>query len=121
MPWTVIEQEIRIRIKPNKTKILKCDGIERRLVVSNDGHEIGIKTGVQTDQSKAITYDMVKYAYEVLTKKGRFDSADFQRKYKSKYKAAPCRFSMVGGVLVELGAARLISVGGRRSCYYTRP
>ena len=120
MTWNIIEQEIRTRIKPNTTTILKCDGTGRRLVVSNDGVRIGMETGVQTHQTKAITYSMIKYAYDTLTRKGRFDSSDFQKDYKGKYRAAPCRYSMIGGVLVELGVARLTSVGSSRSCYYTK-
>jgi hypothetical protein len=120
MTWNTLEQGLKIRIIPKKTRILKCDGTGRRLVVSNDGAKIGIETGVQTTQIKAITYDMIKNAYETLIAKGRFDSSDFRKKYLSEYEAGPCRYSMVGGVLVELGVARLISARSNRSCYYLK-
>jgi hypothetical protein len=120
MAWKIVEQKIKSRIIPQKTRILKCDGASRRLVVSNDGLRIGMQTGVQTAQTKAITYDMIKNAYETLIRKGRFDSSDFRKKYQNEYESAPCRYSMVGGVLVELEVARLISVGSRRSCHYIK-
>ncbi|HPD60300.1 MAG TPA: hypothetical protein PKV48_00865 [Thermodesulfobacteriota bacterium] len=120
MTWNIIEQELKSSIIPKRTRILKCDGTGRRLVVSNDGVKIGMETGVQTAQTKAITYDMIKNAYETLIGKGRFDSRDFRKKYQSEYEAGPCRYSMVGGVLVELGVARLMSAGSSRSCYYLK-
>lgn len=120
MTWNTIEQKLKSNIIPKRTKILKSDGTGRRLVVSNDGAKIGMETGVQTTQTKAITYDMIKNAYETLIGKGRFDSSDFRKKYRSEYEAGPCRYSMVGGVLVELGVARLMSAGSKRSCYYLK-
>ncbi len=118
MTWNIVEQEIRIQIKPNKARILKCVGTARRPVITNDGVKIGMKTGVQTNQTKAITYDMIKYAYDTLIQKGMFDSRDFRKNYNGEYKDAPCRYSMVGGILVELGIARRISTG--RSCNYQK-
>jgi len=120
MTWSIIEQKLKSHIIPKKNKILKCDGNGRRLVVSNDGVKIGMETGLQTAQTKAITYDMIKNAYETLMEKGRFDSSDFRKKYQSEYEAGPCRYSIVGGVLVELGVARLKSARSNRSCYYLK-
>jgi len=120
MTWNIIEQELKSRIIPKRTRILKCDGTGRRLVVSNDGVKIGMETGVQTAQTKAITYDMIRNAYETLIGKGRFDSSDFRKNYQSEYAAGQCRYSMVGGVLVELGVARLMSARSNRSCYYLK-
>jgi len=120
MTWNIIEQKLKNNIIPKRTKILKCDGAGRRLVVSNDGVKIGMETGLQTAQTKAITYEMIKNAYESLIGKGRFDSSDFRKKYQSEYEAGPCRYSMVGGVLVELGVARLMSAVSSRSCYYVK-
>lgn len=49
MQWTQVRQMIRTQIRPGKTAILKCDGIERRPVTSNRAEKIvGMKTGVQT-------------------------------------------------------------------------
>ena len=79
-----------------------------------------VETGVHIAQTKAITYDMIKNAYETLIGRGRFDSSDFREKYQNEYEAGPCRYSMVGGVLVELGVARLMSAGSNRSCYYLK-
>lgn len=120
MTWNIIEQKLKSLIIPKRTKILKCDGTGRRLVVSNDGVKIGMKTGVQTAQTKAITYDMIRNAYETLIGKGRFDSSDFRKKYQREYEAGTCRYSMVGGILVELGVARLMPDGSNRSCYYLK-
>jgi len=120
MTWNIIEQKLKSRIIPKHTRILKSDGTGRRLVVSNDGVKIGMETGVQTAQTKAITYDMIRNAYETLVGKGRFDSSDFRKKYQREYEAGPCRYSMVGGVLVELGVARLMSARSNRSCYYLK-
>jgi len=120
MTWDIIEQKLKNNIIPKRTKILKCDGTERRLVVSNDGVKIGMETGAQTAQTKAITYDMIRNAYETLIEKGRFDSSDFRKRYQSEYETGPCRYSMVGGVLVELGVAHLMPAGSSRSCYYLK-
>jgi len=120
MTRSIIEQELKSRIIPKRTRIMKCDGTGGRLVVSNDGVKIRMETGVQTAQTKAITYDMIRNAYETLVGKGIFDSSDFRKKYQREYEASPSRYSMVGGVLVELGVARLMSARRNRSCYYLK-
>ena len=120
MTWNIIEQKLKSLIIPKRTRILKCDGTGRRLVVSNDGVKIGMRTGVQTAQTKSITYDMIRNAYETLIGKGIFDSSDFRKKYQSEYEAGTCRYSMVGGILVELEVARLMPDGSSRSCYYLK-
>jgi len=48
MTWNIIEQKLKNRIIPKRTRILKCDGTGRRLVVSNDGVKI---TLLRSDQA----------------------------------------------------------------------
>lgn len=107
MTWQEIEHRLHLEIRPGSSSILKADGRERRTVTSNRGRRIGMRTGVTTKQTKAIDYDMIRDAFETLMLRGRFDSADFRRRFRRAYDAAPCRFSMTGGVLVELGLASL--------------
>ena len=45
MAGNIIEQKLKSRIIPKRTRILKCDGTGRRPVVSNDG----VKTNIGRD------------------------------------------------------------------------
>ena len=105
MTWDELEKRIKAEIRPKESAILKADGDERRPVVSNDGQEIGMRTGRKTDSVHTISYAMIQYALETLAQTGRFDSNDFRRRFASEYKNASCRYTMTGGVLVELRVA----------------
>jgi hypothetical protein len=71
-------------------------------------------------QSKAITYEMIEYAFDVLQRTGRFDSRDFRSRFAAEYAAAPCRYSMTGGVLVEVGVATIVPGEGDEECHYLK-
>jgi len=73
---------------------------------------------VKTAQTKTISYKMLEYAMAVLNRTGRFTSASFRERFRTEYAAAPCRFSMTGGVLVEIGAATLVPGHREGSCGY---
>jgi hypothetical protein len=118
MNWAKVELLIRKRIIPRETEVLKCDGVERRQVTSNRGDKIGMRTGVTSFQTKAISYEMLCYAFETLQTTGRFDSRAFRSKFSEEYAAAPCRYSMTGGVLVEVGVATLVAGDSEDGCYY---
>jgi hypothetical protein len=118
--WSELEERIKKEIKPNSSYILKCDGIGRRRVTSNKNRKIGMQTGSTPNQTKAITYEMVEFAFGMLLSNGRFDSRDFRDQFKAKYKAGPCRFSMTGGVLVELDVAEIVPAENEEACYYFR-
>lgn len=120
MTWQELQHRIQLEIRPNHSSILKSDGVERRPVTSNNGNKIGMRTGVKSPQSKAITYEMIRYAFEVLSAKGRFDSEDFRIHFNREYEAAPCRFSMTGGILVELGLATILPSQDDERCCYTK-
>ena len=79
-----------------------------------------MRTGVNTDQSKTVTYEMIEYAYETLIRTGRFDSANFRARFKDQYAAGPCRFSMTGGILVELGIAEIEPSEDQTTCSYVK-
>lgn len=117
MTWQQLENRIRSEIQPNHKGILKCRGDERRPVVSNDGKEITMRTGVKTNSSKSITYEMIKFAFEKIESGEDFDSSYYQKHYPNEYINGPCRYSMVGGILVEMEEAERIPVG-RNSCIY---
>jgi hypothetical protein len=51
---------------------------------------------------------------------GSFDSTDFRARFNDEYNAAPCRFSMTGGILVELGMANLVPGLNEKTCRYTK-
>jgi hypothetical protein len=80
-----------------------------------------MRTGAATKQTKTISYDMLRHAFETLEECGRFDSGDFRSKFAEAYDAAQCRFSMTGGVLVEVGLAELIPGTGEKACHYVKP
>jgi hypothetical protein len=80
-----------------------------------------MRTGAATKQTKTISYDMLRYAFETLERCGRFDSSDFHSKFAEAYDAAPCRFSMTGGVLVEVGLAEIVRGPSDKTCHYVRP
>jgi len=117
MDWSEAERRIRRQIVP-ASAVLKCDGIERRKIVSNGTDRITIRTGVSTSQTKTISYEMLKHAFDVLETTGRFDSAAFRRKFQREYAAAPCRYSMTGGVLVEVGVAEIEPGRSEGRCRY---
>ncbi|HLB47078.1 MAG TPA: hypothetical protein VJL59_08620 [Anaerolineales bacterium] len=119
MTWKELEKRIQREIRPRKSAILKADGKERRIVTSNKGGKIGMRTGKETNNTKAVTYEMIRFAFDTVSREGRFDSDDFRNGFRDKYNAAPCRFSMTGGVLVELGIADLIPSEDETTCYYT--
>lgn len=119
MNWTEALRLIRDRIQAGETRILKCDGVARRLVTAHRDSKISMRTGVQTAQQKAITYEMLEFALGRIQSTGRFTSDDFRDRFGREYKAAPCRYSMTGGVLVEIGVARLVP-GDGDSCIYLR-
>ncbi len=114
-----IESRILREIQPGKTCILKSDGREARKVTANANQKISMRVGVRTKQTKAISYEMVRHAYETLKIKGRYDSSDFREKFDQEYTAAPCRFSMTGGILVELDLARIMPAKRGLPAYYT--
>lgn len=120
MRWPQVEQRIKAQVVVGSTGILKCDGIERRLVTSNNGQRIGMRTGVATRHTKAISYEMLRHAFDTLQARGRFDSADFRARFGAEYRAAPCRYSMTGGVLVEVGAAILVPAEDEEGCHYLK-
>lgn len=120
MKWSQVAQRIRTQVVAGRTSVLKCDGIERRAVTSNTGQRIGMRTGVATRHTKAITYDMLRYGFEVLQARGKFDSADFRAKFSTEYQAAPCRYSTTGGVLVEVGVAILVPGDAEERCHYLK-
>jgi len=117
MNWQQLEQRIKNEIEPGRTAILKSNGDERRIVTSNDGRTIRMRTGVETDSDKAISYEMIKSAFETLIEKGKFDSVDFRAQFSKEYRNAPCRYSMTGGVLVELGVAQRVPFDKKRCTY----
>jgi len=120
MKWSQAEQRIRVQVVAGSTSVLKCDGVERRAVTSNSGEKIGMRTGATTRHTKAITYEMLRYGFEVLQVKGKFDSRDFRARFGAEYRAAPCRYSMTGGVLVEIGAATLVPGDAEEECHYLK-
>ena len=120
MDWSQVERKIRADIIPGTTGVLKCDGIERRTVTSNAGAGIGMRTGVRTGQTKAIKYPMLRLAFESLDLRGRFDLDDFKSRFASEYSAAPCRYSMTGGVLIEIGLAKLVRSSRGEECHYLK-
>ena len=68
-------------VHPGTTGILKTDGTTRRLVTSNTGDRIAMRTGVKTRAVKSITLDMVWFAYRKMNDHGRLDSRDFRAKF----------------------------------------
>lgn len=118
MKWKDLEKRIRIELIPGHRGILKCRGNARCAIVSNDGQTIGMRTGVETDSAHTISYEMIKYAFERLNRNKTFDSQYFRLRFSQGYQNATCRYSMVGGTLVEVGVARRHPKGN--SCYYTR-
>jgi len=114
-----MERRIQNEIIPGQTRILKAQGRERRLVISNKDREIRMKTGVKTNASKKITYDMVAFALKTISKRGCFKSEDFRAQFREEYCNGPCKFTMTGGVLVKLGIANREPGKKRGTCYYT--
>ncbi len=120
MRWSQVEQRIKTHVVVGSTAVLKCDGVERRMVTSNNGQRIGMRTGVATRHTKAISYEMLRHAFDALQAQGKFDSADFRARFGAEYRSAPCRYSMTGGVLVEVGVAILVPGDGEEGCHYLK-
>ena len=118
MNWQELRQRIQTEIQPGHRGILKCRGNERRPIISNNGNEIVMRTGVKTGNLHSISYEMIQYAFDKLSKKEHFDSEYFRARFSSEYEDATCRYSMTGGVLVEMGIAQRYPIGPN-SCYYT--
>lgn len=114
MDWEQLRNSIYSEIQPGHRGLLKCQGEKRRAIISNDGNKISIQTG---KYSKTITYEMIQYAFNKIEIDGEFDSKYFRKKYTKEYDIASCRYSMVGGVLVELDLVERIS-NGKNSCIY---
>jgi hypothetical protein len=119
MNWQQLEKKIQAEIQPGHQGILKCRGDARRKIISNRNGKIAIKTGVKTDATKSVTFEMIKFAYEKILSDETFDSSYFQTKYSKEYSNGQCRYSIVGGILVELGEAERIPFGAN-SCYYRK-
>ena len=119
MDWLQLEKKIRAEIQPGHRGILKCRGDERRSIISNRGNEISVRTGVKTDAVKIVTYEMIKFAYERITSGRDFDSDYYKSRYPKEYRDGGCRYSIVGGILVEMGVAERKS-DGANSCVYRR-
>ena len=115
MDWSGLEIRIQNEIKPGLTEILKCYG-GRRNVISNNGQKIVMRIGAKAETD--ISYEMIKYAFETLQKKGQFDSTDFRKRFSKEYKNHTCRYSMTGGILVELGVAKREQTRQGKSCHY---
>ncbi len=113
MDWKILSERILHEIQPTHRGILKCQESQRRSIVSNDGEKIGIRTGVKTKASKTISYEMIHFAFDRLMQVGEFDSKYFQTRYEVEYKNGPCRYSMIGGILVEFGLAEQYKIGNR--------
>ncbi|MBM3150789.1 MAG: hypothetical protein FJZ96_01065 [Chloroflexi bacterium] len=119
MTWQQLEKRIRSEIQPGHRGILKCRGNDRRSIIANNGNEISIRTGVKTDNAKSVTYEMIKYAYDIITCGKIFDSTYYQNRYSKEYRDGQCRYSIVGGILVEMGEAERIP-SGTNSCLYRK-
>jgi hypothetical protein len=119
MTWQQLEKRILSEIQPSHRGILKCRGNERRPIVSNGGNEIVIRTGVKTNNVKPITYEMIKFAYEKIDSGEDFDSTYYQKRYPKEYHDGPCRYSIIGGILFEMGEAERIPFG-TNSCVYRK-
>lgn len=119
MNWLQLEKKIQAEIQPGHRGILKCRGDKRRQIVSNDNNEILIRTGVKTNAAKPITYEMIKFAYEKILSGEDFDSTYYQTKYSKEYDDGPCCYSIVGGILVEMGKADRIPFAAN-SCVYRK-
>jgi hypothetical protein len=113
--WGEVQRRIGVIALPGRS-IPKCDGLGRRILTAHDAAMISMQTGASTKQTKAISYEMIEYAVAVLNGKGRLTSTDFRQKWPREYAAAPCRFSMTGGVLVEAGVAVLVPRRREGSC-----
>jgi len=116
--WEEVAEQIQRKLTPRHRGILKCQGDDRRDIVSNDGRTISMRTGVETNATKSITYQMIKHAFDRLKAGCVFDSLYFRKRYFREYRnRGSCLYSMVGGVLVELKLADRLPKDGK-SCYY---
>lgn len=115
--WLDVQRQIEAVVQPG-CLIPKCDGIGRRAVISNRLGVISIRTGVTTNQTKTISYQMLEHALATLNRAGRFTSVDFRGMFEREYAAAPCRYSVTGGILVEVGVAVLVTGNREGTCVY---
>lgn len=116
MNWKQLERRLRSELGPAHRGILKCQGSDRRAIVSNNGNVIVMRTGINDTHS--ISYEMIHYAFNILSTKEIFNSQDFRARFAKELADATCRYSMTGGILVELQLAQRIIKG--KSCYYTK-
>jgi len=116
--WEEVAKRIQSKLTPRHRGILKCRGTARRKIVSNDGQTISVRRGRKTKATCLIDYCMIKYAFDRLRSGCIFDSPYFRQSYERKYLNSPCLYSMIGGILKELGLANRYPKGGK-SCYYT--
>lgn len=107
--WDKVKKDIQ-KLNSEHDGILKCRGDKRRDIISTDDQGIRIKTGVKSKTTKLIPYDMIKYGFDRLKAGCIFDSPCFHEEYPGN----DCRYSIVGGILVELGLA------DRIPCYYVK-
>ena len=117
-----LEFERRLRdLCPGSCHPLKCRGDERREIVNNDidDHTITVRTGVETDAKKYVSYEMMRFAFNKIMKGERFESKSFRAKFPDEYKKGACIYSTVGGILVEWKLADRYPCGSR-SCYYEK-
>ena len=115
MMWVEIKQEIYTTLQPGHRGILKCRGEDRRAIKCNNGKIISLQTGKTS--YKSITYEMIRYAVNNLYTYGEFNSVIYRNAYPSDYKNATCRYSMIGGILIEVEIAERIYYGNN-SCIY---
>ncbi len=116
--WKEVEKRIKSKLTPQHRGILTYHGNARRKIVSNDGQIIRMWTGKNnTKPIKPITYQMIKYAFDRLRGGCIFNSPYFRLSYEREYRNGSCRYSMVGGILVELKLATRHRIG-KKSCYY---
>jgi len=114
--WEEVEKEIQ-KLNSIHRGILECRGNARREIVKNDGRTISMWMTKKQKSKKSITYQMIKYAFDRLRGGCIFNSPYFRLSYEREYLSGSCRYSMVGGILVELGLATRHNTG-RNSCYY---
>jgi hypothetical protein len=115
--WQQLQERIVREIQPNHQGILKCKGDERRAILSNNGDKIVIRTGVETTATKNISFEMIHFAFDKLMKREDFDSAYYRTRFEKEYKDGQCRYSIVGGILIEMDIAER-HPKGKNSCVY---
>jgi hypothetical protein len=117
-----LEFERKLRdLKPGACRPKKCCGDERRDIVKNDidGQTITVRTGVETEAKKKVSYDMMRFAFGKITNGERFESGSFRKQFRDQYRNGACIYSTVGGILVEWKLADRFPCDGN-SCYYEK-